>query len=378
MSELEAISKGLAGVYADYSAVSTVVMDTNTLTYRGYAVQDLAKYCRFEEVAYLLWHGELPNNKQLAALEKEERALRPVGDACLDVLRLMDKNAHPMDTLRTAISFLGANDPTWTDNSREANLQKSLKMMAQLPTLVAADFRIRNGKDPIAPRSDLSMAENFFHMCFEQVPEPEIVKAFDMSLTFYAEHSFNASTFTARTVISSLSDIYSAVTAAIGSLKGPLHGGANEAVMHMLLEIDDPAKAQDWIDDALENKKVVMGFGHRVYRNGDSRVPYMTEVYHDVAKIKHGEKWVEISEILEKTFVDRKGIHPNLDFPVGPTYYMMGFDIPIFTPIFVMSRITGWTAHIMEQLDDNKLMRPLSLYCGLPQRDLPKDRKQAA
>lgn len=378
MSELEGIFKGLAGVYVDYSAVSTVVMDTNTLTYRGYAVQDLAKYCRFEEIAYLLWHGELPDAKQLAEMEKNERALRPVSDACLDVLRLMDKDAHPMDTLRTAISFLGANDPTWVDNSRATNLQKSLKMLAQLPTLVAADFRIRNGKTPIAPRSDLTLAENFFHMCFEQVPEQEIVKAFDMSLTFYAEHSFNASTFTARTVISSLSDIYSAVTAAIGSLKGPLHGGANEAVMHMLLEIDDPAKAQDWIDDALENKKLVMGFGHRVYRNGDSRVPYMTEVYHDVAKIKGGEKWVQISDILEKTFVDRKGIYPNLDFPVGPTYYMMGFDIPIFTPIFVMSRITGWTAHIMEQLEDNKLMRPLSLYSGLPQRDLPEERKKAA
>ncbi|TVQ85678.1 MAG: bifunctional 2-methylcitrate synthase/citrate synthase [Micavibrio sp.] len=377
MSGLE-IFKGLAGVYVDTTAISTVVEDTNTLTYRGYAVQDLAKYCSFEDVAYLLWHGELPNAEERAAFEKHERSLRAVDPACLDVLRLMNKDAHPMDTLRTAISFLGANDPAWADNSPAANLDKSVNMLAKLPVLVAADFRIKNGKEPVAPRTDLSLAENFFHMCFENVPEPEIVKAFDMSLTFYAEHSFNASTFTARTIISSLSDIYAAVTGAIGSLKGPLHGGANEAVMHMLLEIDTPEKAQDWIDDALANKKLVMGFGHRVYRDGDSRVPYMTEVYHKVAKLSGGEKWVEISNILEKTFVERKGIYPNLDFPVGPTYYMMGFDIPIFTPIFVMSRITGWTAHIIEQLDDNKLMRPLSLYNGIPQRDIPDEHKKQA
>lgn len=377
MSDPE-IYKGLAGVYIDHSAVSKVVQETNTLTYRGYAAHELAENCRFEEVAYLLWHGELPNAAELQTFEAEERAQRALGDDCLEVIKRFRKGAHPMDTLRTAVSFLGTNDPEWEDSSRAGNLKKSIRMMAKIPTAIAADFRLQKGQDPIAPRDDLTMAENFFHMCFGKVPAAEIVKAFDMSLTFYAEHGFNASTFTARTVTSTLSDIYSSVTAAIGALKGPLHGGANEAVMHMLLEIDDPAKAQDWIDDALANKKLVMGFGHRVYRAGDSRVPYMTKVYHDVAKLCDGEKWVKISDILEKTFVERKGIYPNLDFPVGPAYYMMGFDIPTFTPIFVMSRITGWTAHIMEQLDDNKLMRPLNLYNGEAPRELPPEYKKAA
>ena len=378
MSEPE-IFKGLAGVYIDHSAVSKVIKETNTLTYRGYAAHELAENCRFEEVAYLLWHGELPNAAELNAFEKEERSQRDIGEDCIEVIRRLRKGAHPMDSLRTGVSFLGTNDPDWEDSSREGNLKKSMRMLAQIPTIIAADFRLQKGMEPIAPRDDLPMAENFFHMCFNEVPAPEIVKAFDMSLTFYAEHGFNASTFTARTVTSTLSDIYSSVTAAIGALKGPLHGGANEAVMHMMLEIGEPENAQAWIDDALASKKLVMGFGHRVYRDGDSRVPYMTKVYHDVAKLcDDGEKWVQISDVLEKTVVGQKGIHPNLDFPVGPAYYMMGFDIPTFTPIFVMSRITGWTAHIMEQLEGNKLMRPLNLYNGEAPRELPPEHKSAA
>lgn len=366
------IQKGLAGVYLDESKVSKIFDETNSLTYRGYAVQDLAAKCRFEEVAYLMWHSELPDAAQLAAFEAKERSLRPIPEAVYDVIRRFRKDAHPMDTLRTCISFLGANDATWEDASREGNLEKSLRMMAQIPTIIAADYRIRKGMDPIAPRGDLSFAANFFHMYFGEVPADEIVKCFDASLTFYAEHGFNASTFTARVITSSLSDIYSAVTGAIGSLKGPLHGGANEAVMHMMLEIGTADKAEAWLRDAIANKKLVMGFGHRVYKNGDSRVPYMTEVYYDMARIKGETNWVEMSKILENVMVSEKGIHPNLDFPVGPAYYMMGFDIPTFTPIFVMSRITGWTAHIIEQLEANKLMRPLSVYTGQPQRDVKK------
>ena len=368
------IAKGLAGVYLDYSRISKVFEDTNTLTYYGYPVQDLAEKCRFEDVAYLLWHGELPTSEQRAAFIAEERAQRTVPPALFDVIRqCRATSSHPMDVVRTAISFLGARDENWGDNSPEANLKKSIRLFAHLPMIVAADHRIRKGLELIAPRDDLDYADNFFHMYFGKVPEPEVVRCFDASLTFYAEHGFNASTFTARTIISSLSDIYSAVTGAIGSLKGPLHGGANEAVMHMLLEIDSPEKAQQWIDDALsgKEKKLIMGFGHRVYRNGDSRVPHMTRYFHDLAKVKGGEKWVEIENILSTTMTEKKGIHPNLDFPVGPAYYMMGFDIPVFTPIFVMSRITGWTAHIMEQLEANKLMRPLSLYNGPDPRIVP-------
>lgn len=374
------IAKGLAGIYSDTSRISKVFDETNTLTYYGYPVQELAEHCRFEEVAYLLWHGDLPTADQLASFEKLERSQRGISNELMTVLRQFRKDAHPMDTLRTAISFLGVEDPSWEDMTPAGNLQKSIRMLAKIPTIIAADFRIRKGQEPIAPREDLTMAENFFHMYFGEVPDARIVRCFDASLTFYAEHSFNASTFTARTITSSLSDIYSAVTGAIGSLKGPLHGGANEAVMHMLLDIESPEKAQAWIDEALsEKKKLVMGFGHRVYKNGDSRVPYMTKYFHDMAALKDGQKWIEIEDILQKTMVEKKNIHPNLDYPVGPAYYLMGFEIPIFTPIFVMSRITGWSAHIMEQLEDNKLVRPLAVYNGVPQRPVqPLDKRKAA
>ncbi len=374
------IAKGLAGVYADTSRISKVFEETNTLTYYGYPVQELAASCRFEEVAYLLWHGELPTAEQLKKFEQQERSQRKISPKLLTVLRQFDKDAHPMDTLRTAVSFLGTEDPEWADNAPEANLKKAIRLLAQIPTIIAADSRLRTGQEPIAPREDLSMSENFFHMYFGEVPEKEVVRCFDASLTFYAEHSFNASTFTARVIISSLSDIYAAVTGAIGSLKGPLHGGANEAVMHMLLDIKEPSLAQGWIDEALSGKKkLVMGFGHRVYKNGDSRVPYMTKYFHDMAKLKGGEKWIEIENILAKTMIEKKNIHPNLDYPVGPAYYLMGFDIPVFTPIFVMSRITGWAAHIIEQLSDNKLVRPLAVYNGVPQRPVqPISKRKAA
>ena len=372
------IHKGLMGVVVDETKISNINFEESTLTYRGYAVQDLAKNCTFEEVAYLLWHGELPTLTELSTFEGIERRQRQISDELLNVIKSFRKDAHPMDSLRTAISYIGTQDPEWEDSSREGMLNKSLAMMAKIPTVIAADFRIRHGQEAIAPREDLSFAENFFYMYFGSVPDAEVVKAFDASLTFYAEHSFNASTFTARTIISSLSDVYSAVTGAIGSLKGALHGGANEAVMHTLLDIETPDKAESWMRDAIANKKLVMGFGHRVYKDGDSRVPHMTKYYHDVAKHLEGEKWVEISTILENVMIEEKGIYPNLDFPVGPTYYLMGFDIPVFTPIFVMARITGWTAHVIEQLSSNKLVRPLSKYVGEEQRPVAPLEKRAA
>ncbi len=244
-------------------------------------------------------------------------------------------------------------------------------MMARLPTVVALDYRRRHDLPRIAPDPGLTFSENFFHMCFGEVPEVEIVRALDVSLILYAEHSFNASTFTARVVTSTLSDIYSAVTAAIGALKGPLHGGANEAVMDMMLEIGDPALAADWLRGALADRRKVMGFGHRVYRNGDSRVPTMRAAFAQVAARRDGQRWVAMYDELERTMIELKAIHPNLDFPAGPTYHLMGFDIPMFTPIFVMSRITGWTAHIIEQMESNSLIRPLSLYEGRAQREVP-------
>lgn len=368
------VKYGLAGVIADDTAVSKVMPEINSLTYRGYKVQDLATQCRFEEVAYLIWNGELPTQSQLDAFNAEEKKERGLSDDVLAVMKRFNKSAHPMDTLRTAVSFLGQEDDTANDSSPEALYAKSIRMFAKIPEIVAADFRLRNGKEPIKPTKDLAFSENFFHMCFGEVPKSEVVKCFDISMTLYAEHSFNASTFTARVIASSLSDIYSAVTGAIGSLKGPLHGGANEAVMHMLKEVGDPEGARDWMLDALATKKKIMGFGHRVYRSGDSRVPTMTDAYKkmvDVIGSEEAQKYWLISRALDETMVSEKGIYPNLDFPAGPAYYLMGFEIPMFTPIFVISRITGWTAHVIEQLGNNKLVRPLSNYTGAPQRDVP-------
>lgn len=369
----EEVKYGLAGVLADDTAISKVMPEINSLTYRGYKVQDLATLCRFEEVAYLIWNGELPNHRELDDFCNAEKRERGLSAGALELLGMLNRHAHPMDTLRTAISFIGQEDATANDSEPNELMEKSIRLFARIPEIVAADFRLRNGKEPIAPTKDLAFSENFFHMCFGEVPKPEIVKCFDISMTLYAEHSFNASTFTARTIASSLSDIYSAVTGAVGSLKGPLHGGANEAVMHMLKEVGSADKAEDWMMDALATKKKIMGFGHRVYRSGDSRVPTMTDAYKkmvDVIATNEAKKYWAISRTLDEVMVREKGIYPNLDFPAGPAYYLMGFEIPMFTPIFVVSRITGWTAHVMEQLANNKLVRPLSNYTGVAQREV--------
>ena len=360
------VKKGLEGAVIDTTAVSKVTPETNALIYRGYPVQDLAEQCRFEEVAYLLLKGELPNAGQLNAFEKIERSYREISKDLLQVVKLLPKKCHPMDSVRTAVSFMGTEDPrTWDKNSNE---DKALRMLAQIPTAIAADFRFKKGLDFIPPNPNLNIAENFFHMCFGKIPNADIVKAFDVSLTLYAEHSFNASTFTTRVVTSTESDIYSATTAGIGALKGPLHGGANEQVMHMMLEIADPTKAKQWMLDALASKRKVMGFGHRVYKYGDSRVPTMKKYMAKMCAVTGQNKWLEMYEALEQTMVEKKKIYPNLDFPAGPAYYMMGFEIDFFTPIFVMARTTGWSAHIIEQANNNRIIRPLSEYNGAAER----------
>jgi len=277
-----------------------------------------------------------------------------------------------MDALRTGVSWLGTEQPAEDDTSAEAALAKAVDLFAKMPTIVASDLRRRRGLPRIPPDPGLGFVENFFHMCFEDVPDPEILHGFEISLILYAEHSFNASTFTARVVTSTLSDMHSAITAAIGALKGPLHGGANEAVMHMMLEIDDPERASEWLRKALAAKAKVMGFGHRVYKHGDSRVPTAKEALIRTAEITGGSKWIEMADNLEQTMLEEKGIHPNLDFPTGPAYFLMGFDIRMFTSIFVMSRVTGWSAHVIEQLSDNSLIRPLSSYIGPEQRHVPR------
>ena len=366
----EEIKKGLLGIVVDETTISHVVPELSALTYRGYTVQELCDKCDFEEVAYLVLNGELPNKSQLRKFIKQERSERKLSKQILNDIKKMPRNAHPMDVIRTCVSLMALEDKDTKDNSPKANMRKAMRIFAKTPTAVAAYFRIRKRKSIIAPSKKLSFSENFFKMMFNKVPDKEIVRAFDISLILYAEHSFNVSTFTARTITSSLSDLHGAITGAIASLKGPLHGGANEAVMHMLREIGKPEKAKAWIENALNKKKVVMGFGHRVYRTGDSRVPTMKHYMCKVAKLLKKEKYTRMYEILEKVMLDRKNIHPNVDFPCGPTYYMMGIDIDFYTPIFVMSRITGWSAHIMEQHASNKLIRPLSKYRGAEVREV--------
>ena len=358
------VKKGLLGIVVDETEVSKVMPEINSLTYRGYAVQDLCEFCKFEEAAYLILKGDLPNSIELKQFEKIERGNRDLSKNLYEIIKHMPKKSHPMDVARTAVSVMGLEDKDTTDNSHEANARKALRILAKTPTALAAFYRIRKGKKIIKPKKELTIAENFFYMCFGKVPQKEIVKAFDVSLILYAEHSFNVSTFTARTITSSLSDIHGAITGAIASLKGPLHGGANEEVMHMMNKIKKPQNALKWINNALRKKEVVMGFGHRVYKSGDSRVPTMKEYFKKVSKIKKDKKFLKIYEIVEKVMINKKNIHPNVDYPTGPTYHLMGFDTDFFTPIFVISRITGWSAHIMEQHASNKLIRPLAKYKG--------------
>lgn len=360
--------KGLEGSVIDTSSVSKVNSDTNTLIYRGYPAQELAENCRFEEVAYLLYYGELPTASALTNFEKLERSYREISKDNLNIVKILSKKCHPMDSIRTGVSLLGCEDERVWDSSPATNVDKAIQLLAKIPTMVAADYRFKNNLDFIPPSKDLSISENFFNMCFGKIPQKEIIKAFDVSLILYAEHSFNASTFTTRVVTSTESDLYSATVAGIGALKGPLHGGANEQVMHMMMEIGDPAKAESWLLEALAAKKKVMGFGHRVYKKGDSRVPTMKKYTQVMADVIGDQKWMKMYNSLEKVMLEKKKIYPNLDFPAGPAYYMMGFEIDFFTPIFVMARTVGWSAHIMEQAAHNRIIRPLSEYIGPEQR----------
>jgi len=358
------IKKGLLGIVVDETTISQVMPDINSLTYRGYAVQDLCDNCSFEEVAYLILNKELPNKIKLKKFKKELEENRNITINLREIVKHMPKRSHPMDVARTVVSVMGLEDKDTNNNTPAANMRKAIRIFAKTPTAIAAFFRARKGKNVIPPKKGLGFSENFFYMCFGKMPSKEIIKAFDVSLILYAEHSFNVSTFTARTITSSLSDIHSAITGAIGSLKGPLHGGANEAVMHMMNKIKKPENALKWINSALDKKEVVMGFGHRVYKKGDSRVPTMEKYFKKISKIKNDKKFYKIYDTVKKVMIERKDIHPNVDFPTGPTYHLMGFETDFFTPIFVLSRITGWSAHIMEQHAANKLIRPLSKYSG--------------
>lgn len=368
------IKKGLAGVVVDTTAISKVNPETNSLLYRGYPVQELAATQPFEAVAYLLWNGELPTTQQLAdlrATEREHRALAANVKAAID---LVPVEAHPMDEIRTAVSLLGASDAAGSGSvldasgTPEQNLERSIRLFAALPAIVAYGQRRRRGEGIVAPRDDLDYSANFLWMTFGTEPDPVVVDAFNRSMILYAEHSFNASTFTARVITSTLSDLYSAVVGAIGALKGPLHGGANEAVLHIFDEIGEAANVNAWLDTALAEKRKIMGFGHRVYKNGDSRVPTMKAALDTLVEHYDRPEVLDLYTTLADEFVARKGIHPNLDYPSGPAYNLIGFDTLTFTPLFVASRVTGWTAHVMEQAASNALIRPLSAYDGVAER----------
>jgi len=362
----EIYSPGLEGVIAGETGLSTIV---EGLSYRGYPVVELVeKGVTFDEVAYLLLHNELPTPAQLADFLKRQGQLRQILPALYDVFKAMPPATIPMDALRTAVSMLAHSDPDTADDSRAANLRKAERLLAQIPVAVAAQHRIAHGQQPIAPRPDLADAASFLYMLRGQEGKPADVKALDVSLILYAEHEFNASTFTARVVASTESDLHSAIVAAIGALKGPLHGGANEKVMDLLRAAGGPETAEKWVREALVKKTKIMGFGHRVYKAGDVRARILKEFAHQAAATTNNTKWEETAEIIERVMEQEKKLFPNLDWPAGRLYHAMGLEVPLYTPIFVMSRITGWSAHVLEQKAQNRIIRPRGRYTGPAKR----------
>ncbi len=357
-------SPGLEGVIAGVSQVSQVNPELDSLIYRGYDIRDLAKYASYEEVAYLLLHQDLPNASQLAAFKQDIYSEREVPEAIIQAIRSLPKESNYMDVLRSSVSLLAHFDPQAQSLAHEANVAKATRLIAKIPTLIAASYRIFQGKEPVKPDKSMSMAENFFYMLNGQKPDEYVTKVFDTTLILYAEHGFNASTFSAIVTASTLSDLHSAVVSAIGTLKGSLHGGANEAAMYMLQEIGTPENAESWILDALQTKKKIMGFGHRVYKKGDTRAPILKAMGESLCQRLGDTKWQSIADKVEAVMLREKNIFPNVDFPTSYIYYMMGLPIPLYTPIFAASRVAGWAAHVIEQLDNNRLIRPKSLYEG--------------
>jgi citrate synthase len=361
-------SPGLEGVTAGISAISEVNADRNELIYRGYNIHDLVKHVCFDQVAHLLIYGDLPNAAELAEFMKLVGANRAVPDSLYDLYRMFPHDAHPMDALKAAVAFLGMFDPDRDNGSHAANVNKAVRLYAQIPNLVVNGYRIMHGQAPIQPEPDLDHTGSFFRMLTGNTRTDYFAEAIDATQILYAEHGFNASTFSARVTVSTLSDLHSGVVSAIGTLKGPLHGGANEAAMAMLLEIGEPARAVDWVREALAEKKKIMGFGHREYKHGDERAKIVKQYCIGLSQRISNTRWVEISQIVEDEMMKAKGLYPNLDFPVAGLYYMMDIPVDLYTPIFVMSRITGWCAHIIEQLDNNRIIRPHNEYNG------PRDR----
>ena len=360
-------NKGLAGLIAGDTAISKVDVSTSSLWYRGYDINELCEKTSFLEVAYLLLNKDLPNAPELKRFEEFERANRDIPESLYDLFKNMPKYAHPMDLLNQSVSILGSFDEEniLGTNSQEDNLRKSMLLLAKMPTVVANSYRLSQGLDLVKPDENLSYSENFLSMILgKEMKDSLSVKTFDKSMILYAEHGYNASTFSARVTAATLSDLYSAVSTAIGTLKGPLHGGANEQVMYMLKEIKSVDRAKKYTLEKIKNKEKIMGFGHRLYRTGDSRTAVIKKLGKELATKLNIHIWHDISDIMERTMIEEKGIYPNLDFPAASAYYLLGIPIELYTPIFAASRITGWAAHIIEQHNDNRLIRPSCDYIG--------------
>jgi citrate synthase len=371
------VNSGLEGVVAAATQTSLVDGRNGRLVYRGYDIDDLALHSSYEEVCHLVWFGRLPTTKELAETEHSLAVQRDLPSDVERLIREVPKTAHPMDVLRTAVSALGMYDPDEKDNSHPANLRKAIRLTAQVPTVVAQFERVRSGKEPLEPKRDGSLATNFLYMLFGKEPDPEIARIFDVCLILHTEHGLNASTFAARVTASTLSDLHSAITSAIGTLKGPLHGGANEKVMETLLGIGEAGKARDRVNEMLAKKERIMGFGHRVYKTEDPRATILRRESEALGKRTGQSRWYDISREVEKTMrEDKPDLYPNVDFYSASVYYMMGIPIDQFTPIFAVSRMAGWTAQLLEQYDNNRLIRPESEYVGPPSlKYLPLDQR---
>ena len=358
---------GLEGIIAGETAISTIL---GGLRYRGYAIEDLASHASFEEVAYLILHGELPNQEELGGFLARLREAMEIPEELQAIIRLVNQDALPMDVLRSAASLLGHWDTETADNSHEANLRKSERLLAQLPVALAAFHRHRLGESMLPADPELSFAANVLWLLTGTKPDELATQAMNVTLILYAEHEFNASTFTSRVVASTLSDLHSTIAAAVGALKGPLHGGANERVMDVLREVGSADKAEAWIREALANKVRIMGFGHRVYKTGDPRAKFLKSLSQQLANTSDDSGLEEIAAVIEEIVVAEKGLPPNLDWPSARVYFYLGLPIDLYTPLFVLSRVVGWSAHVIEQHDNNRLIRPRANYTGPDLRTL--------
>ena len=359
------IAKGLEGIVANSTTLSDVRGEDGILIYAGYNINELAGKVSYEEVVYLLWHGELPNKAQLEALHQELGSQRELPQGVIDFLKSAPKDANPMDVIRTGVSMLGLYDKVPTGEIDPVkNRHRAVSLTAKVGVIAAYYHRARLGKDLPPVRTDLGEAAHFLYLLNGEVPTAEAAKTLDVAYVLHADHGMNASTFSARVTIATLSDIYSAVTSAIGTLKGPLHGGANEGVIHMLQEIGDETKVDGWVETALATKKKVMGIGHRVYKTLDPRAPHLRSMAVQLCEQLGEGKWIRMSERIAELMKERKGLNANVDFYSATVYYSLGLPTDMFTPIFAIARTSGWTAHILEQLVDNRLYRPLSEYVG--------------